>query len=859
MTENENNCKCTGKVEKVIVRVPGPQGGKGETGPQGELNPADKEFIAQKAQEATEAATSAENAKDKAEESWGAAESAQNAALASQEAAKSSEDAAAESAAQAEESEGAAGNSATVAANAESGARTAASAAAVSAGEAEKAAGVAGQAKTDAVVAKDAAEVAQAGAETSAASAKDSADKAAAALKDTQAEKTDALAKIDATVTQAKSDIQAQVTVATAQATTATQAATTATQKATEADQSAKDAEASKVAAEEAKASAEVSAATATEQAGIATEKTEALTEAMGNLTTLSNDAVRFTAQEKTDAEKYQARKNIAASSAGEVEALKKQVANLQAQTEGKTFTYETDATEAYSKDVPDGAYPYAAVKNFGGKTIVWNQWCHRIEAPYVGGRYSVENGVATANPENQYDGLRFAADYLPSAVAGEKCYLAFTFKQPSESGTYAPTVFGKLATDAGSVNNWKRYSLLGTVSAGYGGRKHQIDLYDPRTSNYDNWQVKDIVFFNLTQMFGAGNEPTKEEFETMFPEGYYEYNTGELKSAPVNNLKIRGQNILPTDLEFTQGSSSSSSSISVTRHDDGSITLNGTASESFAMKGSLPEVEGNYQGKSLTLSSGNPLPTGVWLSWGNGAPMIVGDGSRTSNLAVGAVGNIGNRFYLYANSGATFNKLRIYPMMTVYREEKEYKPYSLKVRQIPQAVLDLEGYGWSAGTAKNWVDLEKKEYHREVTSCNIENLQIKASAFSEIFEFSGFAKKALPYTKNIISAVYSSSKTTALEALNDKTLVVNNDGELFYVKDSSITVENAKETLRGLVFYYELAEPEIIDISDILPDDNLIEVEEGGTITFENSNGDGFRIPVPSEIVYQKKVTTNE
>lgn len=306
MTENENNCKCAGKVEKVIVRVPGPQGGKGETGPQGELNPADKEFIAQKAQEAAEAATGAENAKDKAEESRGAAESAQNAALASQEAAKSSEDAAAESAAQAEESEGAAGNSATVAANAESGARTAASAAAVSAGEAEKASGVAGQAKTDAVAAKDAAEVAQAGAETSAASAKDSADKAAVALKDTQAEKTDALAKINATVTQAKSDIQAQVTVATTQATTATQAATTATQKATEADQSAK-------AAEAAKASAETSASTATEQAGIATEKAEALTEAMGSLTTLSNDAVRFTAQEKTDTEKYQARLNIGA------------------------------------------------------------------------------------------------------------------------------------------------------------------------------------------------------------------------------------------------------------------------------------------------------------------------------------------------------------------------------------------------------------------------------------------------------------------------------------------------------------------------------------------------------------------
>ena len=45
----------------------------------------------------------------------------------------------------------------------------------------------------------------------------------------------------------------------------------------------------------------------------------------------------------------------------------------------------------------------------------------------------------------------------------------------------------------------------------------------------------KNYEVFDLTQMFGEGNEPaTVEEFKAMFPLDYYEYNEGELVSANV-------------------------------------------------------------------------------------------------------------------------------------------------------------------------------------------------------------------------------------------------------------------------------------------------------------------------------------
>ena len=51
---------------------------------------------------------------------------------------------------------------------------------------------------------------------------------------------------------------------------------------------------------------------------------------------------------------------------------------------------------------------------------------------------------------------------------------------------------------------------------------------------------------------------------------------------------------------------------------------------------------------------------------------------------------------------------------------------------------------------------------------------------------------------------------------------------------------------------------PIVTDISNLIPDDFLrnIEVEAGGSITFKNSNGDNYKIPVPSEEEYIVKLS---
>lgn len=107
----------------------------------------------------------------------------------------------------------------------------------------------------------------------------------------------------------------------------------------------------------------------------------------------------------------------------------------------------------------------------------------------------------------------------------------------------------------------------------------------------------------------------------------------------------------------------------------------------------------------------------------------------------------------------------------------------------IPQSIQNLDGYGWSAGTAYNYVDFENKKYYKCV----------------------------------------------------DKRAYQSNDDT-----DSNVITD-------GTNTYYELAEPIVTDISNVIGDtfQEPFEVESGGSFTFKNTNGDGYQIAVPSDIQY--------
>lgn len=192
-----------------------------------------------------------------------------------------------------------------------------------------------------------------------------------------------------------------------------------------------------------------------------------------------------------------------------------------------------------------------------------------------------------------------------------------------------------------------------------------------------------------------------------------------------------------------------------------------------------------------------------------------------------------------------------------------DYSPFHQTGYPIPEAIRNLPGYGWSAGTAKNYVDYENKRYVQCVDSVDLGTLtwtkgesvsfkthQLAGQKPSKSYDIAPniFCSKYLTKTQN---ELWGKLSVTGISA-------TSNVGGYIYVNDTSYTdATTFKQTMSGIMLYYELATPIVTDISNLIDDDFLrnIEVESGGSITFKGGNDD-YRIPVPSEEEYIVKLS---
>lgn len=189
------------------------------------------------------------------------------------------------------------------------------------------------------------------------------------------------------------------------------------------------------------------------------------------------------------------------------------------------------------------------------------------------------------------------------------------------------------------------------------------------------------------------------------------------------------------------------------------------------------------------------------------------------------------------------------------------YVPYHSNVYQIPEAIKALLGYGWSAGTARNYVDYENKRYVQCVGSVDLGTLDWTSrlsTVDNSIYVFisndlnannrgnSGLCSRYDLVTSNIDATIVKKDKFFYYNPLN-----------IAFIDKSYTDAAAFKQAMQGVILYYELATPIVTDISSLIPDDFLrnIEVEAKGSVTFKNSNG-GYHIPVPSEEEYIVKLS---
>lgn len=194
------------------------------------------------------------------------------------------------------------------------------------------------------------------------------------------------------------------------------------------------------------------------------------------------------------------------------------------------------------------------------------------------------------------------------------------------------------------------------------------------------------------------------------------------------------------------------------------------------------------------------------------------------------------------------------------------YAPFHRNVYQIPEAIKALPGYGWSAGTARNYVDYENKKYYQCVNSVDLGTLEWLYRPEQQRFyaiadSITGKFSESFGIVPNIVVAKYDivcfNDITTKTD--NMKASAVKTANDYITIRNTAYTdATTFKQAMSGVMLYYELETPIVTDISDLLTEDFLrnVEVEAGGSVTFKNSNDNSYRIPVPSEEVYIVKLS---
>lgn len=202
----------------------------------------------------------------------------------------------------------------------------------------------------------------------------------------------------------------------------------------------------------------------------------------------------------------------------------------------GQTYDILPEEGEATSRTAPSGA-KYVSVDKVGGKSVVWNQLCNPDEFSYHGSKVSESGGVVTITEcENNN---RYKAGFV-AVTKGHKYFQTVKIKSDGTNPVGFQNYLFLDLSDKTSSAEFTRLSVVGTCT------QSGSALVQLMSSNATDYQiVKDsFMLFDLTLLFGAGNEPTAEQFAAMFQAESYPYNPGEIISARTETITAGAETI---------------------------------------------------------------------------------------------------------------------------------------------------------------------------------------------------------------------------------------------------------------------------------------------------------------------------
>jgi hypothetical protein len=511
---------------------------------------------------------------------------------------------------------------------------------------------------------------------------------------------------------------------------------------------------------------------------------------------------------------------------------LQRRVNALYDMENGITHQFETDTDTAYAKTVPTGA-KLMSVKNIGGRSIVWNQLISQIVE-------KTSNGIATTKIDSKslhISGTSSAVCFIPiSPVQTGISNHKYLFHSHASDTTALSSGTGFYNDNGG--NRWHEYGK-GIIFTMDGNGTIAIAFRVNSNITVDFSITPQI--YDLTALFGSGNEPVSvEEFEKMFPADYYPYNAGEIISAGTEEVVEQGKNLF--DIKKC---------VKLNSYYGFEIDTNKTLQIDLKDGKTCP----TNVSFGIVYVHGNTMAN--WLITSNGVrETITNSRDMTDSTQIMVACYPGNKETMQSIADA----FDIMLVDGIYKSDTmpAYAPFHRNEYPIPETIRALPGYGWSAGTARNYVDYENKKYVQCVNSVDLGTknwLMYKDGDYTPFFYLNGISD-IRGGTPNFLCSKYQYAKIGVTDNVTGLYVL---ESTIVRVRDTAYTDATAfKQAMSGVMLYYELEKPIVTDISTLIDDDFLrnVEVEAGGSITFKNSNGDSYRIPVPNEEEYVVKLS---
>lgn len=192
----------------------------------------------------------------------------------------------------------------------------------------------------------------------------------------------------------------------------------------------------------------------------------------------------------------------------------------------GQTYDILPEDGEAASRTAPSGA-KYVSVDKVGGKSIVWNQQVDTSKAVLT-----TRAGVTLSRKEN---GKLFLSGTATGGTAwciiGEASLVVGHKYLSSRVGENIPLRIDR--TSGGNIT----MIFTGGLEVQTLTTEANSFVFAPVRENVTVNAEIDPFLIDLTLMFGAGNEPTAEQWAAMFPEESYPYTPGEIISSRTETI----------------------------------------------------------------------------------------------------------------------------------------------------------------------------------------------------------------------------------------------------------------------------------------------------------------------------------